>query len=209
MNSGKHPIRDVIFDRDGTIIVDKHYLSDPDDVELLPGAPEALARLHAAGIRIHIASNQSGIGRGYFKDSDHHSVSDRLLDMLRKHGVTVHSAMYCPHAPEEACECRKPGPGMWRELQAACDVRPESTAVVGDKASDTAFGAAFGAALVVLVLTGKGRDVAVKLGLPAEMKHAEFVQDEGASKRAVAVDAAAACDLILHWNAEAGAAEHA
>jgi D-glycero-D-manno-heptose 1,7-bisphosphate phosphatase len=204
MTMTKQAIRDVVFDRDGTLIVDKHYLSTPEGVELIPGSAEALAKLQSAGLRIHIASNQSGIGRGYFKEAEHLAVNARLLEILQQHGIEVQTSLFCPHAPDDACTCRKPAPGMWRELIKTCDAAPERSAVVGDKASDLNFGIGFGAALVVLVLTGKGTELARKMGLPQDLKHWEFFGDKDASRRAVAVDAAAACDCILEWNAEAG-----
>ncbi|MEG6552093.1 HAD-IIIA family hydrolase, partial [Desulfocurvibacter africanus] len=104
--------RYVVLDRDGTIIVDKHYLADPEGVELLPGAVEGLARLAGAGLGLVVATNQSGIGRGYFGEEDLHLVNARLSEVLAEHGVHIERYYFCPHGPEADCACRKPCTGL-------------------------------------------------------------------------------------------------
>ncbi|MEF3698975.1 D-glycero-alpha-D-manno-heptose-1,7-bisphosphate 7-phosphatase [Desulfolutivibrio sp.] len=156
----------VLLDRDGTVIVDEHYLCDPARVRLLPGAGQALARLAAAGMRLFVVSNQSGIGRGYFSETGHLAVQARLARLLDDYGVRLAGATFCPHAPDAACACRKPGLGQWEALRLRHGLDPATTAVVGDKASDVAFGKNLGAAVTVLVLTGHGVQEAARLGLP-------------------------------------------
>ncbi|WP_028586479.1 D-glycero-alpha-D-manno-heptose-1,7-bisphosphate 7-phosphatase [Desulfocurvus vexinensis] len=160
------PITDVILDRDGTVIVDRHYLADPAGVELLPGAGAALARLARAGLRLHLASNQSGIGRGYFTEADQRAVQARLAALLAEHGVTLAGAVHCPHAPEEHCACRKPAPGLWLALARDWGLDPAATVMVGDKDADVGLGLGAGLAAAILVLTGKGAAHAARLGLP-------------------------------------------
>ena len=160
------PVRNALIDRDGTIIVEKHYLHDPEQVELVPGAAEALAGLQRAGIRLFVVTNQSGIGRGYYSREDFLAVQERLASLLASHGVALDGTSYCPHAPEECCTCRKPGPGMWEQLRARHGLKADETAMIGDNASDVAFGLACGLAESILVLTGHGLRFAGKLGLP-------------------------------------------
>src|SRR5690554_1457891 len=109
----------VFLDRDGTIIEDKHYLSHPDEVHLGSGAADAIARINALLIPVIVITNQSGIGRGYFATEDHLAVTDRLDDLLRTRGAAIDASYYCPHAPDEGCDCRKPGTQLF--LQAAED----------------------------------------------------------------------------------------
>ncbi|MFS2319015.1 D-glycero-alpha-D-manno-heptose-1,7-bisphosphate 7-phosphatase [Maricaulis sp. D1M11] len=165
----------VLLDRDGTINIDKHYLSDPDGVEILPGAISGLLRLQAAGAVLAIVTNQSGVGRGYFDLETAWAVNKRVVELLAQHGVTIaHSAM-CPHAPEEACTCRKPAPELALECARATGLALTSSWTIGDKASDVQLGRGVG---------GKGLLIAAS---PA--------QDFGQSASCTDLDAAA--DFIL------------
>lgn len=159
-------LRNVLIDRDGTIIVEKHYLHEPSEVALIPGAAEALARLKRAGIRLFVVTNQSGIGRGYYSEGDFLAVQERLSGLLAPYGVEFDGVAFCPHAPDECCPCRKPETGMWRELRARYGLSPSETAMIGDNASDVAFGLACGLAESILVLTGHGERFARQFGLP-------------------------------------------
>lgn len=151
----------VALDRDGTIIEDKHYLSDPDQVVLLPGAVKALARLQKAGFVLFVVTNQSGIGRGYFSVDDMHRVNQRLDALLREQGVKVRGYFFCPHRPDDGCGCRKPKPGL---INAACGelgLDPAKGFVIGDNSSDIGLGLSVGAA-TILVRTGHGREHEVR-----------------------------------------------
>jgi D-glycero-D-manno-heptose 1,7-bisphosphate phosphatase len=158
--------RNALIDRDGTIIVEKHYLHDPELVELIPGALEALTRLTRAGIRLFVVTNQSGIGRGLYGEKDFLAVQERLATLLAPHGVTFDGVSFCPHAPEECCTCRKPQAGMWEDLCAQYGLDPSETVMIGDNASDVAFGLGCGLAESILVLTGHGARFAEQLGMP-------------------------------------------
>ena len=158
----------VLFDRDGTVIFDRHYLSDPAGVELIPGTGEALAKLKVAGVASYLVSNQSGIGRGYFPESGWYACQARLDELLEAYGAKLEDSRFCPHDPEEYCDCRKPATGMWKSLCEAHRLEAASCAMVGDKAEDLRFGINAGLAAAVLVLTGKGAKSAEKLGLDAE-----------------------------------------
>jgi histidinol-phosphate phosphatase family protein len=104
--------RAVFLDRDGTVIEDPGYLSDPSGVRLLPGAADALRALRAAGYQLVLVSNQSGIGRGYFTAEQAEAVHRRVVEQLSRKGVVLDDARYCPHAPDDGCPCRKPRPGL-------------------------------------------------------------------------------------------------
>jgi histidinol-phosphate phosphatase family protein len=99
----------VFLDRDDTIIVDAEYISRPEQVQLLPGAAEAIARINAALVPVIVVTNQSGIGRGYFTEADYDQVKKRIDELLAEHGAHVDATYYCPHRPDEGCKCRKPG----------------------------------------------------------------------------------------------------
>jgi D-glycero-D-manno-heptose 1,7-bisphosphate phosphatase len=148
-------------------------------VELIPGTGEALARLAAEGIAAYLVSNQSGIGRGYFPESGWYSCQARLDELLAGYGAALADTRFCPHAPEEACDCRKPSTGMWESLRSAHGLEAAVCAMVGDKPEDLRFGINAGLAAAVLVLSGKGVKSAEKLGLDAEdIRRRGFVELE-------------------------------
>nr|MEE4268488.1 HAD family hydrolase [Candidatus Krumholzibacteria bacterium] len=145
----------LFLDRDGVVIDDADYLADPEGVRILPGVPEALARARAAGFLLIGVSNQSGIGRGYFTEDDFHQVMTRLDAALAARGVAFDSFHYCPHAPDQDCLCRKPLRGMLNEARKLFSLDLARSWMVGDKASDIAFGRQGGLG-AVLVRTGHG-----------------------------------------------------
>lgn len=145
----------AFVDRDGTLIVEKNYLADPAGVELLPGAAEALAALKRAGYVLVMVTNQSGVARGYFDMEAVVRVHARLDALLAAEGVALDATYTCPHGPDDACDCRKPLPGM--ALAAARDHGLDlgRSLVFGDKAADLGLARAVGAT-AVLVRTGHG-----------------------------------------------------
>ena len=147
--------RFVLLDRDGTIIVERHYLSKPEQVELLPGAVEGLKQMTELGYGLAVVTNQSGVGRGYFDLAALHAIHERLHELLAVEGVKLDGLYYCPHLPEDICDCRKPAVGMLLRAAAELSFRPEESVVVGDKACDVDLGRAVGAT-TVLVRTGYG-----------------------------------------------------
>ncbi len=129
--------RKVLFlDRDGVLIRDADYLADPDGVEILPGVPQALRRARAAGFGLVGVSNQSGIGRGFFRIEQFEAVMRRLDELLRIEDAELDAFYYCPHAPDENCRCRKPLPGLLEEASADTAWDRRGSWVVGDKPSD-------------------------------------------------------------------------
>lgn len=147
----------LFLDRDGVVIVDRDYLSDPDQVELLPGAVETMALAAAAGYRLVGVSNQSGIGRGHFTAGDLARVMTRIDELLAQAGTGYDGFYFCPHAPRDGCTCRKPRGGLLDEIARSCHWDPDASWMVGDKASDVAFGRRHGLGSV-LVETGYGQE---------------------------------------------------
>lgn len=158
-------ISSLLLDRDGTLIKDKHYLADPEGVELLPGVGDALAALARQGVRFFLLSNQSGVGRGMFGPEAVLACNERLTALLAPYGVRFTDMLFCPHAPEAACSCRKPAAGMWRVLVGRYGLKAEESVMIGDKEEDMRFAAGAGLAGRILVLTGKGRSTAARLGI--------------------------------------------
>ena len=157
----------ILLDRDGTLIEERHYLSDPALVALIPGVAAPMRRLGGLGCGFYLASNQSGIGRGLFSEDAYRRVHARLVELLQAEGIVLGGAAHCPHSPEDKCECRKPLTGLWRKLAAAFDLSADKTVMIGDKVADIRFGQAIGCAETVLVMTGHGLDAARSLGLDA------------------------------------------
>jgi D-glycero-D-manno-heptose 1,7-bisphosphate phosphatase len=178
MRTALKNIRNIFCDRDGTIIYDRDYLADPAEVELLPGVSSGLARMKALGLQLFLVTNQSGIGRGFFQLEDYQACQERLMLELSAHGVQFAGSAFCPHAPVAGpggCLCRKPLPGMWHALRDRHRLLPENCLMVGDKIDDLLFGKNSAFAGSILVLTGKGRASAKKLGLPEIPEHKTYL----------------------------------
>jgi D-glycero-D-manno-heptose 1,7-bisphosphate phosphatase len=153
----------VFIDRDGTLTEEVGYVNHPQRLKLLPRSAEAVRRLNAAGVAAVVATNQSGVARGYFSEDILQAVNDEMVAQLKRAGAHLDGVYVCPHHPDEgvppfrlACECRKPRPGLL--LRAAGDLGLDLAAsmVVGDKASDLQVARVVGAR-PVLVLSGYGR----------------------------------------------------
>jgi D-glycero-D-manno-heptose 1,7-bisphosphate phosphatase len=147
--------RFVVLDRDGTLIVEKHYLADPEGVELIEGAAEALARLAALGLGLVVVTNQSGVGRGFFDLARLAAIHARLEALLGAKGVRLAGIYYCPHHPDEGCECRKPRTGLVERAARELGFDPRRAFVVGDMPSDVDLARALGATSL-RVRTGHG-----------------------------------------------------
>ncbi len=147
----------VFLDRDGTLIVERHYLSDPHQVALEEGVVDGLASLQHRGHPLIVLSNQSGIGRGRFTEHDAQRVNERVAALLGDSGIEILAWYMCPHAPEADCNCRKPLPGM--PLDAARDWKLQlaGSYVIGDKRCDVELADAIGGT-GILVTTGHGGD---------------------------------------------------
>jgi histidinol-phosphate phosphatase family protein len=142
----------VVCDRDGTLVEDVPYNGDPRRVRPLPGVAQGLAHLRAAGVPVAIASNQSGVARGWLTADDVAAVNARVDELLGPFGAVV----WCPHAPDDGCGCRKPAPGLVLAAADLLGVTPAACAVIGDIGADVAAAEAAGA-LGILVPNARTR----------------------------------------------------
>ena len=149
--------RFVVLDRDGTIIAERHYLSDPALVELLPGAAEGLRRMADLGLGLIVVTNQSGVARGYFDLQRVDEIHGRMQALLADQGVALDGIYVCPHLPDADCACRKPRPGLVLQAAAEFHFEPCACFVIGDKPCDIELGQAV-AATTILVRTGYGAE---------------------------------------------------
>jgi D,D-heptose 1,7-bisphosphate phosphatase len=154
----------VFLDRDGTLIVERDYLSHPDGVQLTPDAIGALRMLRRAGYALVVVTNQSGIARGLYREADYHAVATRLNEVLAQAGVPLDGTYYCPHLSDVTgpCSCRKPATGMYLQASAELGLDPSRSWFVGDKITDVLpAGELQGRG--ILVLTGHGKEAAASL----------------------------------------------
>lgn len=147
----------MFLDRDGTVIVEREYLSAAQGVELVPGGPAALRRLREAGFLLVLVTNQSGIARGLYTEADFLSVQRRLEALLARHAAGVDRTYYCPHHPDFTgpCGCRKPGTELYRRAAADLGLALEDSWYVGDRVKDVLPARELGGR-GVLVRTGYG-----------------------------------------------------
>lgn len=135
----------VFLDRDGTIIVDRKYISRPEDVELIEGAAESIARINATLVPVVVITNQSGIGRGYFTEADYQRVKERVDQLLAERGARIDATYFCPHKPEDGCQCRKPGRLLFDIAATDLGIDLSKGLLIGDRVRDIEPAAAFGA----------------------------------------------------------------
>ncbi len=156
MSDGSPSIKAVLFDRDETLVADVPFNGDPERVEVLPEMHALLDDLRAAGLKVAVVSNQSGVGRGFITSAQVDAVNRRIDELLGP----FDGFFVCPHAPEEACECRKPKPKLILDAARALGVEPAACLVVGDRESDVQ--AARNAGAVPLKVAGP-RDAVLRL----------------------------------------------
>lgn len=146
----------IILDRDGVINEDSDdYIKTPDEWRPLPGSLEAIARLSNAGFHIVVASNQSGIGRKLFDLQTLNAMHDKMHKLVAEHGGVIDAVFFCPHAPADDCDCRKPKPGLLLEIGRRLGISLKGVPVIGDAYRDIESAREVGA-LPILVRTGKG-----------------------------------------------------
>lgn len=153
----KHLQPGVLLDRDGTIIVDHGYVGSVDRVELIEGAPEAIARFNRAGIPVAVVTNQSGIARGFYGIDDVARVHKHIEAQLAEYAAHIDLFLYCPYHPEGIVEAfsrtsedRKPGPGMAKAAASALNLDLTASWVIGDRPEDVGLAMAVGASAVYL-----------------------------------------------------------
>lgn len=171
--------RAVFLDRDGTIIEEKHYLHRPEEVVIYPGAAAALKRLQAAGFKLFIVSNQSGVGRGYFTLGDVEKVNVHLCRELHRQQVRFAEIYIAPEAPDAPSRGRKPSPQFLFDARDAFGVDLARSYMIGDKLIDLECGWNAGVRKSILVRTGYGAQQ--ERASAAELASAVVVDDLGAA----------------------------
>lgn len=147
----------IILDRDGVINEDSdNYIKSPEEFIPLPGSLAAIARLHRAGYTIAVATNQSGIARGYFDIDTLNRMHEKFYQLVAAHGGEICGIFYCPHGPDDVCECRKPKPGLLLDIKSRFNTVMQDVPVVGDSLRDLQAARSVGAK-PILVRTGKGQ----------------------------------------------------
>ncbi len=149
-------MRLIILDRDGVINEDSNaYIKSPDEWKPIPGSAQAIARLHRAGYRVVVTTNQSGIGRGLFDLETLGRIHEKMHRLVDQAGGKIDAVAFCPHKPGDGCECRKPKPGLLLDVAQRLSVCLDGVPSVGDSLRDLR-AARSASALPILVRTGKG-----------------------------------------------------
>lgn len=152
----------VILDRDGVINFDStEYIKSPEEWLPMPGSLDAIAQLNRAGYQVVIATNQSGVGRGYYDLETLDSIHEKLMRELAAHGGYVDHIFFCPHRPDDGCDCRKPKPGLLHQIAEKYQVDLRDTFFIGDSSGDVSAALAVGST-PVLVMTGNGQTTSEK-----------------------------------------------
>ncbi|HYW77481.1 MAG TPA: D-glycero-beta-D-manno-heptose 1,7-bisphosphate 7-phosphatase [Gammaproteobacteria bacterium] len=166
----------IVLDRDGVINVDREdYVKSPAELEFLPGSLEAMARLSRAGHELVIATNQSGVGRGLYSMASVDAIHRHLIREAARKGARISGIYVCPHAPLAECDCRKPAPGLLRQIARDFSVPASKLIMIGDTAKDLGAAAAVGAK-AILVRTGQGEATLAGLETPPQRIHANLAE---------------------------------
>lgn len=166
--------RAVLLDRDGTLMIDHGFVGRVEDVDLLPGVGSALRAIVAAGFLPVVVTNQSGVARGYFSLDAVHAVNARLRGLLSREGIDIEHFYICPHGPDDACTCRKPGAGLALAAARDLDLDLRSSLCIGDRERDIWMGEAVGAFTALLA-----SDFAVSRARLVAPSWARLVQEIG------------------------------
>jgi D-glycero-D-manno-heptose 1,7-bisphosphate phosphatase len=177
----------VFLDRDGTIVVEKGYITIPGMIELIPGAAQAILRLRAGGWKVFVATNQGAVGKGMITEDELGEINFRMVSMLGAEGAQLDGIYVCPHHPDGSvpdfaieCDCRKPRPGLLERAASENGLDLTQCVMIGDTMRDLDAARSAGAR-AILVLTGHGPET--------------VTQEHGAEH--VAADLAAAADWLL------------
>ncbi len=157
-------LRPALFlDRDGTLILDTDFVRSPEELVLIPGAAEAVARANAAGWLTVVITNQSGIARGILAEDDYLAVAYELERQLAARGARLDLQLHCPHLPAISgpCECRKPGLKLYREAIARLGIDPSRSWFIGDRLRDLAPARALGGRALHVLTGTRSEDIAI------------------------------------------------
>ncbi len=171
----------VVLDRDGVINHDSsQYIKSPDEWRPICGSLEAIAYLHRAGFTIVVATNQSGVGRNLFTYSTLEAIHEKMTSQLRAKGGYLSGIFYCPHLPDDGCDCRKPRTGLLRQISEFLKSDLQGAPFVGDSLSDIQAAEAYGCR-PILVKSGNGQRSISRLVKP----YPEIYADLAAAARAI------------------------
>lgn len=146
----------IILDRDGVINQDSdNYVRSADEWEPIPGSIEAIAKLSKAGYTVAVATNQSGIARGYFDEHELAAMHQKMCTLVEEEGGHISGVFFCPHGPDDDCDCRKPKTGLIEQIECEFGTNAERLPFVGDSVKDVMC-AKLAGCTPVLVRTGKG-----------------------------------------------------
>ncbi len=151
----------IFLDRDGTIVVERDYIRDPKQVELIPGAGEAINGFHSLGFLAVLVTNQSAVARGYITEERLIEINKRMESLLSQEGAFLDAIYFCPHHPDDGCYCRKPMPGLLKRAYKDLNIDRGGSFVIGDMDCDIGLGKREGIK-TILVLTGHGRETLKK-----------------------------------------------
>jgi len=166
-NSTKHnKIKIIVLDRDGVVNQDSpFYIKTPSEWHAIAGSLDAIAKLNQAGFPVVVATNQSGVARGYFTASELENIHNKMRDDVANAGGHLDGVFVCPHGPQDDCACRKPKPGLLLQIAKHFKVVPEEMLVVGDSMRDILAARAAGCKTIVLTKTGNGEKTLAAVGI--------------------------------------------
>jgi D-glycero-D-manno-heptose 1,7-bisphosphate phosphatase len=147
-------IKTIFLDRDGVINKEVNYLYKIKDFEFIDGIFDVCLSFKKAGYQIIIVSNQSGIGRGYYSKNDYKILTKWLLNQFKQKNIDILDIFYCPHTPNDSCNCRKPMPGMFLEAKNKHKINMKKSWMIGDKETDIQAAIASGVNKTILVSSG-------------------------------------------------------
>ena len=151
-------IKTIFLDRDGVINKEVGYLHKIEDFEFINGVFDACLHFQSLGFELVIVTNQSGIGRGYYEESEFHTVNDWMLQQFNNQGIKILDVFFCPHGPESGCNCRKPKPGMLTQASKKHSINMEDSWMIGDKEADITAANTAGIQNTILVKSGHAID---------------------------------------------------
>jgi len=171
----KKKIPCIFIDRDGTICEDKVYLADPEGLVIFPEVPEGIQRLKKSGFLTIVITNQSGIGRGYFDKETLEKIHERLKGILKEKGAVIDAIYYCPHHPEENCDCRKPKTGLVQQALKDFEIDLDRSFIIGDTDMDTELGRKMGMKTILLTRPSNPTVAGISRGgIPSDFTTEDF-----------------------------------
>lgn len=159
----------VFIDRDGTVVLDKHYLADLRGLEIIPTVPEGIKKLNDAEIPVIMITNQSGVARGRFDEATLELIHQRLFEILEDNGAIINGVYYCPHMPDAGCDCRKPKPGMLLRAKREHGFNLLKSYVIGDRMLDVEMAHSVGAIGVLVPEPGDQYHIDAEIEASKEM----------------------------------------